>query len=732
MQPSLTTTHRNTVGWFAATIFTSAFLLFQVQPLIGKFILPWYGGSPAVWTTCMLVFQVLLFAGYAYAHGVSMWLTVRQQALLHSVLLVTAAVAMPITPSLAWKPTGSESPTLSIVILLVRTVGLPYFLLSSTGPLLQRWFCWTCPGRVPYRLYALSNVGSLLALLSYPFVFEPILCSSSQAWLWSVVFCCFAALCLVCAVWAVQPLQGGACHGQPATASVAGVTAACSRQLPLAEYLTWFCLAGLPSIMLLATTNQVCMDIAVIPFLWIVPLTIYLLSFIVTFDSDRWYRRRPTVMLCAISSAGTAMMATHGVGLPLLVQISVFFINLFFVCFFCHGELARRKPATNQLTAFYLTIAAGGAAGGLFVGLLAPYLFQGYYELNLGIVGCILLCLGNYLHEDHRWRERVPYRVKAGLGFLVLGAALVVCMTLAGHEPGTLVATRNFYGILRVKDQADDHSKDKIRKLVHGRIVHGSQFLSAAGRRQATTYYAPDSGVGRALRQHQINQPREIGVVGLGAGTLAVYGRAGDHMRFYEINPEVIRLANEHFWYLSDCPAEVTVVLGDARLTLEQEEARDFDLLVLDAFSGDAIPVHLLTAEAMQLYTRHLAADGILAIHISNLHFDLQPVVQGLADQFGFIARSCENNPVDYPGAFRSLWMLLGRDASTVNAIGGERREHRNAETAHPVDGRAKQFAVDPAVSAIAEVTCSLNIKADVPDHCVSDSLQTARKRPFA
>jgi hypothetical protein len=366
------------------------------------------------------------------------------------------------------------------------------------------------------------------------------------------------------------------------------------------------------------------------------------------------------------------MMATHGVGLPLGEQISVFFVNLFLVCLFCHGELVLRKPSAQHLTAFYLTIAGGGAAGGLFVGLLAPWLFDGFYELNLGIIGCILLCLGAYLQQEPRWRERVSYWVQTGIAAFIFGVAFIVCMALAGREPGTLTATRNFYGILRVKDQQDDAAEGTIRKLVHGRIVHGSQFLSAEGRRRATTYYAPDSGVGRALQQHHAQQARKIGIVGLGAGTLAVYGRPSDQMRFYEINPEVIRMAETHFSYLSDCAADVAVVLGDARLRLEQEPPGDFDVLVLDAFSGDAIPVHLLTAEAMQLYAGHLAPDGLLAIHISNLHFDLQPVVQGLADHFGFAARCCENDPRDYPGASRSLWMLLGRDARTVDAIAGK------------------------------------------------------------
>lgn len=661
---------RASAAWFAATVFASAFLLFQVQPLIGKFILPWYGGSPAVWTTCMLVFQVLLFAGYAYAHGLAIWLPVRHQALLHTALLVTAAAMMPITPQLDWKPTGYESPAWSIVMLLVRTVGLPYFLLSSTGPLLQRWFCRTCPGRGTYRLYALSNVGSLLALLTYPFVFEPILSSSSQAWLWSVVFCGFAAGCLVCAIRAIrttsQPLDSQAGEIQ---ATLGGSKAG---PIPATEYITWFCLASLPSIMLLATTNQVCMDIAVIPFLWIAPLTIYLLSFVVTFDSDRWYRRRPTILLCGLAAAATSMTATHGVSLPLGVQIAVFFVNLFLLCLFCHGELARRKPATDHLTAFYLTIAAGGAAGGLFVGLLAPWLFTGYYELNLGILGGFLLCLGQYLQEERRWREKVSRWGQVGLGFAIFAGSVLVCMTLAGREPGTLQTTRNFYGVLRVKDQADTTSREPIRKLVHGRIVHGSQFLTAAGRRLATTYYAPDSGVGRALQQHHCGQPRKIGVVGLGAGTLAVYGQPDDQIRFYEINPDVIRMADEYFTYLSDCRAEVTVVTGDARLTLERESPRDFDLLVLDAFAGDAIPVHLLTAEAMQLYDRHLAADGLLAIHISNLHFDLQPVVRGLAERFGFFNRCVVNTPQNHPGADRSVWMLLGRSSSSVAAIAAD------------------------------------------------------------
>ncbi len=377
-------------------------------------------------------------------------------------------------------------------------------------------------------------------------------------------------------------------------------------------------------------------------------------------------------MACAFSLAATSWTATHGVTLPLMVQILIFFVNLFLVCFLCHGELVRGKPAAQHLTAFYLTISAGGAAGGLFVGLLAPYLFHAYYELNLGIIGCVLLCLGNYLQEEQRWRDGVSYGLKAALSSGIFVGAMFICMSLAGREAGTLATSRNFYGILRVTDDQLENSGQKIRKLVHGRIVHGTQFLSEEGRCQPTTYYVPDSGVGKTLRRHHADLARNVGVVGLGAGTLAVYGKAGDYFRFYEINPDVISMAQDHFSFLSDSAAEISIALGDARLSLEREANQLFDVLVLDAFSGDAVPVHLLTAEAMQVYQRHLTDDGVLAIHISNLHFDLRPVVMGLAKASGFVIRRIENNPANNDGASRSLWMLMSRDVATLDHICGE------------------------------------------------------------
>lgn len=417
------------------------------------------------------------------------------------------------------------------------------------------------------------------------------------------------------------------------------------------------------------------MDIAVVPFLWIIPLTLYLLSFILTFESDRFYNRKVMTIGTAASLVATIVMMSQGAFFGVVLQIILFFANLFMVCMLCHGELVQLKPSPRKLTTFYLTISAGGAAGGLFVGLIAPVIFKGYCELPLGIFSCLLICAGTYLRNDRQFQRAVPPSTSLKFGCALSAMLLVYFAVFTQQSPSLKAVERNFYGVLRVEDDVEESTMRPIRDMVHGRVVHGRQFLDAAGRREPSTYYSFSSGVGRLLGQETtdvLSAGRHIGVVGLGAGTLAVYGQSGDRIRFYEINPDVISLAREHFTFLDDCLADVEVYPGDARLVLEREPDQEFDVLVLDAFSGDAIPVHLLTTEAMQIYTRHLRQDGVLAVHISNTYFDLEPVIRALADESGLRSRirTCDLG-ADGGVALDSVWMLLCRDSNVLARVLG-------------------------------------------------------------
>lgn len=649
---------RSVVLLFAATVFLSAFLLFQVQPLISKFILPWFGGTPGVWSTCMLFFQVTLFLGYVYAHLTTRFLSQRTQAVLHVALLILAASLLPITPNDSWKPTTDTEPVLRIITLLGMCVGLPYFLLSSTGPLLQRWFASQVPGTSPYRLYALSNIGSLLALVSYPFVFEPVLGSPQQAWLWSVGFGAFAALCAVCAMGIVRgSVQEQVSTSNQTSDSVAGPT--------LRTSLRWFGLAMTASVMLLATTNQVCLDVATVPFLWIAPLTIYLLSFILCFDSNRWYSRKWYSVLLILSLLFVIRVLTNGAGVSIVLQIITYLSALYLCCMVCHGELAAQKPHPQYLTRFYLLMSAGGAGGGLLVGLIAPMIFSSYWEMHLVLVAALGVGIVVHFRAGHGLDTDTPKPIKMQPGLLVWPAMLLwavgaLVMDINRNEGANLLTSRNFYGVLQVRE-TDSSNKQPQRELFHGRIRHGSQLLTRGKEDTPTTYYGRTSGSGLAMRLHNADKARHIGVVGMGIGTLAAYGKPGDTMRFYEINPEVIRIAQEQFSFLDAAQAKCELITGDARLSLERESDHDFDVLVLDAFSGDAIPTHLLTREAFELYDRHLASDGVLCLHISNLHFDLRPIVHALATEFDWHAVGIQNDESEDDGTCLSQWVLLSR-----------------------------------------------------------------------
>ncbi|MCA9027328.1 MAG: fused MFS/spermidine synthase [Planctomycetaceae bacterium] len=642
---------------FGVAVFVSAFLLFQIQPLVSKAILPRFGGTPAVWTTCMLFFQVALFGGYLYAHLLTSKVSIRGQVGLHVILIVIAIAMLRVLPEASWKPLEDESPTWQIVMLLGMTVGLPYFLLATTGPLLQRWFHLVLDGQSPYRLYALSNAGSLIALLSYPFLVEPLLELSSQARLWSMGFWCFALLSAGCGWRLWQSGLSTEYQTQKADRSASPI---------MRDYVLWFLLAMLASVIYLATTNQVCQDIAVVPFLWVVPLSLYLLSFILCFESDRWYRRRWWALAVSVLILGICALMLFGADVSLLVQVGVYFGMMFAVCMMCHGEVVRLRPSPRHLTAFYLVLSAGGAGGGLFVAVIAPKVFPDFWELHLGLLAAGL-CAARVLFDD---QQSDASDVRPPL----LSAAVVVVLSVAigtlfvesiTNYRNAVALVRNFYGVLEVEQDTIDNAT----VLRHGQIIHGLQLHSGGMQQVPTTYYVRRSGIGRAIQVLQSRkQQLRVGLVGLGVGTLAAYGRPGDEFRFYEINPDVDWLAHEYFTFIDASPADVTTVLGDARLSLASESQQYFDLLVLDAFAGDAIPTHLLTREAFTEYLRHLNENGILAVHISNLHFDLRPVTDALSEAHQLasvtIAVPEHQNPVD-PS---SEWVLMAREKAVLDA----------------------------------------------------------------
>jgi spermidine synthase len=653
---------------FALTIFIGAFLLFQVQPLIGKYILPWFGGSPAVWTTCMLFFQVLLLGGYAYAHWLTSWLKPQKQAALHVLLLLAAVSLLPITPADSWKPEPGTEPTVHILLLLLVSIGLPYFVLSSTGPLMQKWFSWIHPGRSPYWLYALSNVGSLLALLSFPFYFESEFSRRDQSGIWSVGLVVFVVFCVWCAsriwIWGrdnVNPqLDSGIKDGAP----VEPVT---RKQVVL-----WLLLSASASALLLATTNKLTQDVAVIPFLWVLPLAIYLLTFILSFAEIKIYWRRVFLPLFVLSIAGIITVIERLDSINVFWQIGGFSVLLFSACMICHGELVRLKPDPRFLTRFYLMISVGGALGGFFVAVLAPMLFVTYVEFHwtlwlaavLGWVACYPQVKGKVCEP---WHLKVWYA----------GAVTVIAISVALYgqareeETNVVTSVRNFYGSMAILEyEEDDDEKTPYLLLRHGRITHGFQVMAEGQRGYVTSYYGMESGVGIAMDFLPQKTNRMVGVVGLGAGTMAAYGNPGDVFRFYEINPEVVRLARDYFTFLDDSPAQVEIALGDARLNLERETSQQFDLLALDAFSSDAIPVHLLTKEAFAVYERQLKTNGCLAIHISNRYLDLEPVVRNAAELYGYhVANIADENLSGDPWVYESTWMLLSKDPILLEAI---------------------------------------------------------------
>lgn len=858
---------------YAVTIFVSAFLLFQVQPLIGRFILPWFGGGPSIWTSCMLFFQILLLGGYLYAHLISVKLKPRTQVITHLSLLAISLVFLPIAPSDSWKPVADQSPLLQILLLLLATVGGPYFMLSSTGPLMQKWFSQSTPGQSPWRLYALSNIGSLLALLSYPFVFEPWLALKQQVWSWSIVYGAYAALATWCGIRYLQHQSAAAMSVLPSgenrnsSASASSAEDARASRPGIGRMLLWLGLAACSSAMLLATTNQLCIDVATVPFLWVLPLSLYLISFIICFDSPQWYDRRAYGLLLVACGPVACWVISEGADVNISKQVVIYATVLFACCMTCHGELVSCKPHARHLTLFYVLISAGGALGGAFVAIVAPYTFHGYWEYHLGLVACCIVTLIAWCaqrvwlrtpsaafwiwasivtanvsvvawfvysplepaidatHEtivfgvygliqflglivtgslERRWkglvavwvlfsavlcawfigygtwqfpgamsttirtvmiasaivspivataalwcshwiertwpnaasnRHYIPGMVyavvglvcgglyyfnkieqwqavsllttagasllmewsargfrgpeRASLGFWLWVPAITLILFLSNRlavivksenvvddHKQTVYTSRNFYGVLRVQKESSEADENFIApkySLTHGQIKHGFQFIDEYWKTQPTTYYGRESGVGIVIQMSRERQPENekrplrVGVVGLGTGTIAAYGEKGDTFRFYDINPDVVALSDRFFTYLHDSPAKTEVVIGDARIMMEREiadgKSQQFDILAIDAFSSDAIPVHLLTSECGDIYRQELRPGGILAVHISNRFLDLNPVSRGLAEHLGWKAYQIENSSSLLSGVFSSTWILLTSDA---------------------------------------------------------------------
>lgn len=719
---------------FGITIFTSAFLLFQIQLLLGKEILPLFGGASAVWTVCVLVFQLLFLAGYGYSHALATYLPVRRQVVVHGAFLAASVIFLavlgwirsaPIGPGANWRPNPEGNPSWTIAQFLISAIGLPFFLLSATSPLLQHWFAQTAPKRSPYRLYALSNVGSLLGLLSYPFLVEPHLRLGMQGRVWVSGYGAF----LVCYYLSAR----GAAHSTAAAASKrASATDSPPSREPVqwALRMRWISMAACASVLLLATTNLICQNIAVSPFLWVLELSLYLLSYIVCFESDRWYRSDIFHPLFVVAVGFVIMVSLPDASYSFQVQLAAYSAALFTGCMVCHGEAARTRPSAESLTAFYFCIATGGAVGGLVVSLLAPWAFPNYWEYPLGVLGCLAVLLFVSAGQRTSWW----YNGRSSLAFLILAGVVLLAPIVAApvwkqasHLPPSfgryaaaaltaaaafryvmerrtpravpapafarnafrialalltaglaipqkaafyhvIASTRNFYGVLSVVTV----DQENYLALRHGNILHGFQYQDPQRARLATGYYGPRSGANIAIRNWP-QHPMRVGLVGMGVGTLAALAQSGDVYRFYDINPDVYKMSagpHPYFTYLRDSPGHIEVVPGDARLSLEREAGRgdyeNFDVLVLDAFSGDAIPMHLLTREAFSLYAKHLRGPAsVIAVHISNLTLDLRPVLAGIARDFGFHALRVDAPFLGDPFS-ESDWILLSRSPSAL------------------------------------------------------------------
>ncbi len=653
---------------FVYTIFLSAFLLFQIQPLLAKFILPWYGGSAAVWSACMLFFQAGLLIGYGYAHLVTRYFSLKNQIWIHLALLLLSLISIPVTPHI-WPDSGSgASPTFGILALLSLSVGFPYILVSTTGPLLQHWFSFFDNKKSPYRLYALSNLGSLVGLFTYPLIVEPIFQLKTQTLIWSCGYVIYIVLCamIVLGLRKIKPVQTKVENEK-------------SKKTDALTKILWLLLAFMGTVSLLSVTNKLTQDVLVVPFLWIIPLALYLVSFIIAFENPKWYNRKvflpALVLITMIILKKQYDFAVNDVDMTISVIIILYSTEIFLLTMVLHGELARIKPDKSGLTFYYFLISAGGVFGGVFITLIVPFIFRGYWEIYTTFIGTILLITIS-LYRDRSFQKK-----KSRRNFLVVASFFLLCCTSfafskeykAFYEK-VIYSNRNFYGVLKVME-ADKGTQNWQRLLFHGDIMHGMQFMDTSYTKLPTAYYGPKAGMGLALSQFPTRSRADykgmkVGMIGLGTGTICIYGTDRDLYKFYEINPLVYTTAKKYFTYLSDFKGKLEVEYGDGRINLENElkekGSNNFDILAVDAFSGDAIPTHLLTKEAGEIYLSHLKPEGILAFNITNKYLNLLPVLSGLAESihkpmYYFFQES------DSLTTTNAIWVLLTENPDFIN-----------------------------------------------------------------
>ena len=659
---------------FAFQIFLSAFLLFQVQPIVARFILPDFGGASNVWTICLVFFQVFLLIGYLYAYLLDRWLAPFKQALVHSALVCVALlVFLPLDLSITHEPSVNQPPQLGIMLLLLSSIGLPYALISSSGPLFQNWFRQQYPDRNPYRLYALSNIGSLIGLLSYPFLIEPVFTLHHQALLWTTGFALYFVYTLAC-LWALK-------NSNLKTST--GAAPDEHHKIHIADAVAWVLMAAIATTLLLAITNKITLDVASVPFLWILPLTLYLLSFIICFDKSQWYDRRLWIPLLFIVTVVGLIALARGPVASITFQVIAYLSILFVGCMVCHGELYRLRPHPSLLTRYYLVISFGGATGGIFVALIAPLIFNDYFELQLSWVALFVVA-GLCIFGTTVFRHRIT-----ALGAQVCWSLWIAFFSIflftntITVKDGVLEQVRGFYGVLKVINNPlpEDHPSgaDRYLSLKHGAITHGTEFFKGdTAMFLPTSYFTRDSGVGKAIEGHPDwgKGTLDVGVVGMGAASISALCKKCQSLSFYEIDPNVIEFERKWFTNLSSVRAEgveTDVFLGDARKILNAQLVENsepqYDVLAIDAFSGDAIPVHLMTREAFELYIKHMRDNGVLAVHISNRHLDLTPVVLSLASDLGFSVARVESADSTDNVRYKSVWMLVTKDKAFLSDI---------------------------------------------------------------
>lgn len=657
----------------ALVIFISAFLIFLVQPLIAKQILPWFGGSAAVWTTCLLFFQTALLAGYAYADALTRWFSLKRQVIIHSTLLVLALASLPIIADVSWKPSGEEEPISRILGLLTLTIGMPYFLLATTTPLVGAWYWQRFQSSAPYRLFALSNFASLLALLGFPFLIEPLIGNREIAIIWSILFAVFAALCISLGWITLRKAQSSLTKEPIAAQSVLGAEKAAASPKSF-EIAMWIALSAMGSAILLGVSSHLTQNISSAPLLWVIPLALYLITFIISFDHPRWYVR---LLFLPLAAVALPLMAWLSDSLNLAVVTPIYAAGLFVLCMVCHGELARRKPHPNKLTLFYLCISIGGALGSLLMAVIAPLIFDGYFEFFAMLIVCA--AIGVLLSIGVTPIQRLANRVVAIVVFALV--SILSWQSISDYMDGIRFMERDFYGVVRTRDS---NYEANYRSMIHGAISHGGQLRDDELQMTASSYFGPTSGYGRLFASLP-DRPRKVGVIGLGAGALAVYARPADHWVFYEISPAMVRAAQAEFTFLSKMKSPHEIVVGDGRLALEREAPRQYDVLAVDAFSGDSIPTHLITKEAMEIYMKHLKPDGAIVFQATNRFVDLMPLARNLADAFGLTAVLVSDLPQENLG--KDYWLsstdqvIMTRNPAILNAA-------RIREAAQPIAKR--------------------------------------------